>query len=398
MRVAYICADPGVPAFGRKGCSIHVTEVLRALVRRGASVDLFGCRFDAPPPRDLRSVRILRLGKPSQDSLAQREQDLLACNTKLQHMLDHRQPFDLVYERFSLWSFAAMEYARCRRVPGLLEVNAPLIDEQRTYRELFHYQEAEDAQRRAMRAASAIVAVSGELAAWLRSSTIVRSRSTVEVVPNGVNPLKFANAAANRCDKQPGTFTIGFVGSLRPWHDLTTLLEAFLKLSRDDRGWRLLIVGEGPERSRAESRLMDVAADVRSRVTFTGAVEHDMVPSLLASMDVAVVPYAGQQTCYYSPLKLFEYMAAGLPIVASRVGQVSEVIVDGVSGLLYPPGKVGALAATLDKVRSHPELRRLLGAAARRAVYERHTWDGVVKRILEIAGLPDAVAADEMTT
>ncbi len=398
MRVAYVCADPGVPVFGRKGCSIHVAEVLRALVQRGASVDLFACRFDAPPPRDLRSVRIHRIGKPSHDSMAEREQKLLACNKTIRRMLDHRQPFDLVYERFSLWSYAAMEFARFRRVPGLLEVNAPLIDEQRRYRGLVHCQKAEDAQRRAMRAASAILAVSHELASWLRNSAFAGTGSAVEVVPNGVSPWKFSDAAVNRRHTHPGSFTVGFVGSLRPWHDMTTLLEAFLKLCRHDRAWRLLLVGDGPERSRAESHLMNVATDVRSHVTFTGAVEHDMVPGLLASMDVGVVPYGADQGCYYSPLKLFEYMAAGLPIVASRVGQVSEIIVDGVSGLLYPPGKVDALAATLDKLRSKPELRYLLGSAARRAVCERHTWDGVVERILEIAGLPTAVPAGEMTT
>ena len=100
-----------------------------------------------------------------------------------------------------------------------------------------------------------------------------------------------------------------------------------------------------------------------------------------------MAPYPKLVNFYFSPLKVYEYMAAGLPVVASRVGQLQELIQPEVNGLLVPPGDVSALAAGLERIRSEPELRRRLGLAARVKVLREHTWDGVVQRILSLAGL-----------
>jgi hypothetical protein len=128
MRVAYICADPGVPVFGCKGASIHVQEVVRALVRRGAEVLLFAARFDGEAPADLAHIACRQLPCPQLSCAAAREQEAISANVILAEMLSADEPFDLVYERYSLWSYAAMDWSKVRNVPGLLEVNAPLID------------------------------------------------------------------------------------------------------------------------------------------------------------------------------------------------------------------------------------------------------------------------------
>src|SRR5262249_53202779 len=83
----------------------------------------------------------------------------------------------------------------------------------------------------------------------------------------------------------------------------------------------LLIVGDGPERPRLEADLC--ARGLRELTQFTGSVDSDEVPGLLASMEVAVAPYPKLASFYFSPLKVYEYMAAGLPIVASRIGQLA---------------------------------------------------------------------------
>jgi glycosyltransferase involved in cell wall biosynthesis len=140
-------------------------------------------------------------------------------------------------------------------------------------------------------------------------------------------------------------------------------------------------VGDGPERSRLEETIATAA--FRDAVRLTGAVPHGEVPALLAAMDVAVAPYPRLPDFYFSPLKVFEYMAAGLPVVASRIGQVAKLIENGVTGLLYEPGDVHALSAALDRLRRQPEFRKSLGRAARDAVLRNHTWDAVVERILE---------------
>jgi glycosyltransferase involved in cell wall biosynthesis len=103
-------------------------------------------------------------------------------------------------------------------------------------------------------------------------------------------------------------------------------------------------------------------------------------------MDAAVAPYPAQRGFYFSPLKVFEYMAAGLPVVASRVGQLAEVIEDGVTGLLCPPGDAVACAEALGRLRAEPALAARLGLAAREHVRRRHSWRAVAGQILRLAG------------
>jgi glycosyltransferase involved in cell wall biosynthesis len=119
---------------------------------------------------------------------------------------------------------------------------------------------------------------------------------------------------------------------------------------------------------------------------FTGAVAPEAVPGLLASMDVAVAPYPRLAHFYFSPLKVYEYMAAGLPVVASRIGQLAQVLRHEVDGLFCPPGDAHALAAALERLRAEPALRRRLGLAARAKVLREHTWEAVARRILGLAG------------
>lgn len=385
MRVAYVCADPGVPVFGSKGASIHVQEVLRALGRRGARLDLFATRLGGAAPPGLEQVSHHDLPAPAGDGAA-RERAALAANDALRAALEREGPFDLVYERHALWSFAAMEHARDAGVPGLLEVNAPLVEEQAAHRVLVDPAGAELAASRAFRAAAALLAVSGTLAAWLEARPEARGR--VHVVPNGVDPDRFRPGLPPARPAPPGTFTVGFVGTLKPWHGVPVLAEAFARLHRAHPDTRLLVVGEGPERGRLES----LARDLGRGVELTGPVPAGEVPGLLASMDAAVAPYPPLQDFYFSPLKMYEYMASGLPVVASRVGQVAEVLEHGVTALLCEPSDAREMTAAIERLRAEPALRARLGAAARAKVLGAHTWDHVARRALAIAGLPERVA------
>src|SRR6266404_3673370 len=166
-RVAYISADLGVPIFGRKGCSIHAQEVLLALVRRGVEVDLFTSSGEGQPPAGLESVRCHSLPRPPKGDPAARERAALAINPVLHGELEQAGPFDFIYERYSLWSYAAMEFARAANTPGLLEVNAPLIEEQAHYRVLVDRSGAEGVASRVFDAATALLPVSSEVAAYL---------------------------------------------------------------------------------------------------------------------------------------------------------------------------------------------------------------------------------------
>jgi glycosyltransferase involved in cell wall biosynthesis len=382
MRIAYVCADPGVPVFGRKGCSVHVQEMIRAFCRSGADVELFAARADGPPPPELDGVRVHRL--PAVPAAAPGGAAVEVLNRALAVGLSQAGPFDMVYERYSLWSAAAMEDAHAAGVPGVLEVNAPLIEEQAEHRELRDPRGAAAMAARVFGAASALLAVSAEVGAWLARQPAAQGR--VHLVPNGADHERFrpdVPPALPAPPAQPGIFTVGFVGSMKRWHGVPVLIEAFAALHARVPETRLLLVGDGPERAAIVAEL--ARRQLTDAAHLTGSAAPRDVPGLLTSMDAAVAPYPDAKRFYFSPLKVYEYLASGRAVVASRVGQVAAIIQHEVNGLLCPPGDAGALAAALQRLHDDPPLVARLGQAARSSVLAHQSWEARAATIIGLA-------------
>jgi glycosyltransferase involved in cell wall biosynthesis len=376
-RIAYICADPGVPVFGCKGSSVHVQEVIRAFIRGGASVTLYARRFGGDAPAGLDGVKCIALPRPSTGDKAARERALFEVNADLPWRLDAEPVFDMVYERHALWSHAAMVWARSRGVPAVLEVNAPLIDEQAEHRVLHDRACAEASARHAYDAADHIIAVSSGVAARLTGFGVVETK--LHVIPNGVDTQRFSPVEKGVTSE----LTIGFVGTLKPWHGLSVLASAARIALESGVPVRLLIVGDGPERANLQSQL-DVAG-LGCVSELTGAVEPSKIPALIARMDVALAPYPQLTGFYFSPLKIMEYMAAGRAVIASRIGDIDGLITHEVDGLLCQAGNVQAFADAIIRLYRDPELRTNLSFAARDKAVRDLGWDSVVERILDIA-------------
>jgi len=379
-RVAYVCADPGVPVFGHKGCSVHVQEMLRAFVRHGVEIDLFAMNCEGPRPDGLGPVHVHPIAAPPRGDPDVRERALVAANESVRDALEAAGPFDIVYERHALFAFAAMESARAAGIPGLLEVNAPLAEEQRRHRVLVHEELAESAATRAFAAARLLLPVSEELARWLRALGPLEDR--LDVVPNGVDVARFA--AAEPVHRDTEAFTVGFVGGLRPWHGLPDLAAIWARVRRERPQAQLVVVGDGPGRGDFE-RDLEVRG-IRGSVSFAGAVRPADVPSWLATMDAVVAPYPArsglEEPFYFSPLKIFEYMAAGRAIVASRIGQLAEVLAHGETGWLHAPGDIEGAAAGLITLADDAILRQRLGSAARVWVARHRSWDSIAAQVL----------------
>lgn len=391
MRLAYVCGDMGVPVFGSKGCSLHVQELLRAMLRRGVEVELFAARAGGLCLGGLEPIRahILPLAAGEAGDPAGRERRARAAHAELLAMLARARPFDLVYERYSLWSCAGVCHAAQHNVPGVLEVNAPLIDEQSRHRTLVDRAAAEAVAAEAFASARVLIGVSSGVARYLNGFAAARGK--VHVVPNGVDPARFAGGVPASRPADAGVLTLGFVGSMKPWHGLEVLLRAVAAMSPERLGRvRLLAVGEGGERASLEAEAGRLG--LTQRIEFTGAVPPADVPALLASMDIAVAPYPSIEDFYFSPLKVYEYMAAGLPVIASAIGDIPSVIESGVNGVLVQPGDAEALRLAIEQLADDAEARCRLGKAARHKVGRRHTWDAVAGRVLELAGLADGVA------
>ena len=226
MRIAYVSVDPGVSVFGPHGANVHIQEIVREFAAQGHEVTIFTTR----------------------------------------------RGFDLVYERYSLFSTVIAEVNQ----PGVLEVNSPLLDLQRAHRDVVEY------------------------AIW----------------------------AAAVAQEQ----------------------------------WQLRIVGDGPQRV----PLMDLAQKLRVDADFRGAVSPSEIPGQLRGSAIGVAPYPETVSAhhYFSPLQVYEYLAAGLPIVASSIGQIPHAVGD--AGVLVPGSNASALAqALVSQLRGMSGWRRHIGHRGR---------------------------------
>lgn len=378
MHVAYLSLDAGIPVFGHKGASNHIAEFVKALTRLGHEVTLFAAR-QAQPSADL-PCRLQLVPAPSvQDILPdslQTEVLSLARNESLRNLLEQTHEthaVDLVYERYALWSFEGLDFARLHGLPYVLEVNSPLRIEQKKFRRLHLEPAARAIERLLFSSATLVAGVSQSVIDYVTEQA--GRHLPALVVPNGVDLELFRSVPA----AAPGPFTIGFVGSLKPWHGIEILMDAFRFLANGD--FRLLIVGEGPLRRWVEQYSQEHG--LAPFVSFTGGVEKTRMPALLGRMDVAVAPYPPTQDFYFSPLKVFEYMAAGRAIVASRIGQVAELLEDGRTALLAEPGNPHDLVAKIRRLWDDPALRQRIGQAAREEAFRCHGWDDRVRLVLE---------------
>ena len=360
MRLLYVCADPGIALRGTKGASAHVRQVTAALARRGHTVTL-ACRRvdgDSEPPGGV----LVEVMPTSKDEHERWLADL--C---------WREGVEAVVERYSLASGAAHRVAAAQRIRLVLEVNAPLVREAARYRGLLDVERRSAHERELLRAADAVVAVSEAVAAHALGAGVPSER--VAVIPNGVEVSRFVGADGTPVRRRHGlsdAVVVGFCGSLKPWHGVDLLIDAVGLLGPEV---HLLVVGDGPERA----RLLECGRrrGLGERMVMTGAVSYDLIPSHLAAMDIGVAPYGAMDDFYFSPLKVVEYLAAGLPVVASALGELRNF---GGAVQLVPPGDVTALARALGALVSDPARRGQLGERGP-ALAARRTWDGVAVRL-----------------
>lgn len=373
MRIAYVTVDPGIPVFGTKGASVHIQEVVRELIRRGHDVTVHTTRAGRDIPDDLAGLKVIETRIEADDpGVRERAQREVSSRIAARIIADGA---DLVYERYSLFSTTLAEVADATGAVGVLEVNAPLIEEQRIHRVLVDEEAAGNALARQVAAATATIAVSDPVRDWVRERT---GSDRVHTVPNGVSITRIVPRP-----EEIGDPVVTFVGTLKPWHGVADLLAAAALAKRP---WKLRIIGDGPERAALEEQ----AAGLGIEVDFRGAVAPADMPGQLAGSAIGVAPYpdlGGEQQQYFSPLKVYEYLAAGLPVVASAVGQLPQIL--GELGTLVPPSDPAALAAAIDDLAADPVVRGELGWRGRVQAEEKHSWAGAVDHILDLAGRAD---------
>ncbi|HWO57521.1 MAG TPA: glycosyltransferase family 4 protein [bacterium] len=390
MRILYLCADPGVPYWGTKGASIHVRAFARALVAAGQEVTVVIARAGKPHGTLPEGVRVVEIPAESEQFFAPRpdsaadEATLLyearqfsqnrAAQDVMNDLLAHER-YDIICERYSLFSVAGRESARWHDLPFVLEVNAPLAREAKEHRQLILEPLALAIERYLYASADQVVTVSAALATHVSR---IAPAASVSVIPNGVDVDAFESVASasdwreSRGLTRNGDFCIGFIGSLKPWHGLDILMDAFAQLEPSRSRYRLLLIGDGPLRPALEREVQE--RNLAAQVVMTGAIPHEEIPSATQACDVLVAPYPSMENFYFSPLKVYEYMAAGRPIVASRIGQIASILTHEENALLSEPGKALPLARAIERLRGDSDLAGRLAQRARHDAFTSHSW------------------------
>lgn len=299
----------------------------------------------------------------------------------LQSNLSKRKA-DFIYERYTLFNFSGLLAAWRNKIPLVLEVNSPLAYERATYEQLTLERLARYSERFVCSKANLVVVVSTPLKEHLIQQGVHEDK--IRVIPNGADVDIFKPDATIRQSIRASlgvnhdTVVVGFVGVLRPWHGVESLSKAILNILQKNKNLHLLIVGDGPSRADLESFIHK--NEIESYVTVTGRVAHAEIPRYVTAFDVGVSPRA---TFYASPMKIVEYMAAGLSVVAPRMSNIQDLIDDGVNGLLFEPEDIDSLTVTLESLIVNSTLRQQIGDSARETVIGQRTWNHNAQAVID---------------
>lgn len=364
------------------GQGVHLQALVEALRAAGHEVRVVGpASFErATLGGESRLIAALRRWLPPAAAELAELAYSLPATLRLARVAAEFRP-DVVYERYNLFFLAGALLARRRGLPFLVEVNAPLAEERTRFGNLRLRRLARWSEAFVWRRADRVLPVTEVLAGHAAAAGVPRGR--IEVIPNGIHLEEFAEPASEPTPEpaapEPG-LTLGFVGFVRDWHGLDRVVRAIA-------AWRgaprlgLLVVGEGPARPDLEA--LAAGLGIADRVRFTGLAAREAIPGLVAGFDIALQPAA---VAYASPLKVFEYMAAGRAIIAPDQPNLREVLEDGRTALLFDPARPDAMWEAIVRLAADPGLRARLGTAARAEVLRRDlTWGGNARRVAALA-------------
>jgi glycosyltransferase involved in cell wall biosynthesis len=366
---------------------VHIRGIADALKAEGIHVDIISLPGADPystpaamsPTRQATPVLrlISRLPQPLFE-LAEVAYNLVA-GFRIWRYLQRNRDVGFIYERYSLFMFSTVLIARWFHKPIYLEINDSAVVER--VRPLSFKRIATWIERWVLTRADGLVFVSTRFRDRVQAG-IGRLAPSI-ITPNAANISMFTIPAERReaARRELGcvdSIVCGYLGAFVPWHAIDQFVYAIADRLAERPELRLLLIGDGATFDAVAGFVSK--AGLQERIILSGRVPHSRVPNLLAAMDVAILPNAGD---YTSPVKLFEFMAGGIPPVAPDLDPIKEVLEEGRTGWLFRAHDMQAAVDTLlEKTRDPAALRRV-GVAARDYVAKHRQWRNNVLQLLE---------------
>jgi len=381
MNIAYLAFSEKFPA--PHAGYVHVNEMTKNIAGCGVNITAYvkSPRRSLLPDKKKKNRTIKYVKFPfltKKDVLS----DMLCFPSSYRKVMKDIKKYDLIHESLASLNIWSLHLLRDVRAPYLLEVNSPLVEEM---------------GNKLLRSA----------ARWIRESQfkkcdgIITQTNTLRkivskftdkpifVVPNGADTRKFAPDKFS--EKVRGKYAskdevlITFIGAFKKWHGVHQIPKIAERLLGKHKNVKFLLVGGGPMYG-AVKRMCE---RLRDKVTLPGVMESERIPEILASSDILIAPFdtSGYRALekygfWWCPVKLFEYMASGKPIVSYDFEEVRNIVRG--AGLLIMPGNLDQFIKNLETLIKDETLREKLGKKGRKIADKKYSWKGRAGEALKV--------------
>lgn len=391
MRILYITLEN---LSLHKGSVVHIQEVIDGLQKRGHHVGLIGSAWTKYQNADVFyniHPKVLFLSKflhPKGKSY------FISSLLLFLYLFKVLRQYDIIYARDFHTVIIALIPRLFFKKKLVFEINGLANEEQRLKEQSFINRilaaSIQKAEKMATKSSDKIVSVTPQIAAYLTQYFHCQPEK-VEVIGNGVNMKKFYPiydetllwSWKKRLGITKEDVVIAFVGNLAPWQGVNILIESAFRLLVNNKNLKFLIVGEGFLRDFLEKRVSDSKHE--KKFMFTGMIQYEDIPVLINIADICVAPFISRRNRItgVSPIKVFEYMACGKPVISSRIEGLEFIEEEGAGRLIEPEDVTGLEKALYDLIKDLQKRMRM-GQKGLQIARERFSWESMVIKIEEV--------------